>query len=176
MTYQGISPRRAAVMVTGAMLVLVAGACGENVVTDSSNRGSGSHTNDTSVENAFIVPKFAPGSCAIQVGDTAELSFTATNNRPAEAEQLTGISTEAADAVRISAMLPVQIPPKSFIAAGQPIEHPGGEAGPDQPFTVTLLGLKESARPATSADVTFHFEKSGALTMLVPIEACPTQK
>jgi copper(I)-binding protein len=142
----------------------------------SSNRGSGSHTAETTVENAFIVPNFVPGSCAIQVGDAARLRFTATNNRSTESERLSGITTAAAESVRITPSAPVVIPPRSSVAAGQPIEHPGGQAAPDEPFTVTVQGLTESARPGTSVDVTFRFEKYGDLEMRVPIEACPTQK
>lgn len=177
MRHEGISPGCARAVASGAaLLMFVVGGCGGNPVLDSSSRGASSQTGETSVENAFIVPRFAPGSCAIQVGNSADLRFTATNNRPGEPERLTGITTGAADAVRMSAMLPVQIPAKSSIAAGQPIEHPGDAMGPDKPFTVSLWGLRESARPATSVEVTFRFEKFGDLTMRVPIEACPTQK
>jgi hypothetical protein len=170
------SQRGAAATLGAVMLALLVGGCGEDAVLDSSNRGSGSHTEATSVENAFIVPKFVPGSCAIQVGDSADLRFTATNNRTTEAEQLSGISTAAAETVRISPAPPVKIPPKSSVAVGQPIQHPGDEAGADEPFTVVMEGLKETARPATSVDVTFQFEKAGAIEVRVPIEACPTQK
>jgi hypothetical protein len=142
----------------------------------SSNRGSGSHTAETTVENAFIVPNFVPGSCAIQVGDAARLRFTATNNRSTESERLSGITTSGAETVRILPSAPIVIPPRSSVAAGQPVEHPGDEAGPDEPFTVAVEGLKESARPGTSIDVTFRFEQFGDLEMRVPIEACPTQK
>jgi hypothetical protein len=71
----------------------------------------------TSVENAYIVPRSQPGLCAIQVGDAGELRFTVTNNRPAEPEKLLGISTEAADAIRISPQAQLEIPPKTSIAA-----------------------------------------------------------
>lgn len=154
--------------------VLVAG-CGGDPEMGSSNRGAGTHTEETSVENAFIVPRFVPGSCAIQVGDTAALKFTVTNNRAAEAERLLGIQSPAAETIRLAPDATLQIPPKTSIAAGQPVEDVGGGA-PDRPFTATMEGLRESAKPATSVDMTFRFEQQGDLTMKVPVEACPTQK
>ena len=161
----------------GLVIAAVVGGCADNnSVSDSSNRGAGSHTGETSVENAYIVPRFKPGSCAIQVGDAAVLTFTATNNRVTEPERLLAIESADADAIRISPGATLEIPPKSSIAAGQPIEHVGDTAGPDQPFAVMVVGLDESARPGTSVDVTLRFEKHGDLTMRVPIEACPTQR
>jgi hypothetical protein len=159
----------------GVLMVALVAGCGNNPVISSSNRGADSPTEETTVENAFIVPRFVPGSCAIQVGDQAALNFTATNNRAAQPERLLGIESPAADAIRISPTATLQIPPKTSIAAGQPIEDTDHPAAADQPFTVSIDGLDASARPGTSVDVTFHFEKHGDLAMKVPIEACPTQ-
>lgn len=159
----------------GTAVLVLAGGCGEDVTIDSSNRGAGSHTQETTVDNAFIVPDFVPGSCEIQIGGDAHLRFTATNNRSTDSESLSGITTEAAQTVRILAGAPVVIPPRSSVAAGQPIEHPGEQTGPDEPFTVAVQGLTESVRPGMSVDVSFRFAKYGDLTLRVPIEACPTQ-
>lgn len=148
--------------------LLVAG-CGSYTTGESTNRGSGSETTETTVENAFVVPRYLPGSCAIQVGSTAELRFTITNNRPAETERLEGISTPAAETVRITPNPPIEVAAGTSMAAGQPV-------APGRPFTVTLEGTKDSVQPAHNVDVTFRFEKSGELTMLVPVEACPTQQ
>lgn len=161
--------------VTAGLIAAFAVGCGGNPEIASSNRGAGSDTSATTVENAFIVPRYIPGSCAIQVGDAAVLTFTATNNRGTEAEQLLGIESPAADTIRISPPPPLEIAPRTSIAAAQPIEdvsRPGG----DRPFTVTIETLKESATPGKSVDVTFRFEQHGDLTLKVPIEACPTQK
>jgi hypothetical protein len=163
-------------MALAALLATMAAtACGNNVDPESSNRGSDTDTALTTVTNAYIVPAFAPGSCAIQIGGTAQLHFTATNNRPAETERLLDITTDAANMVRISPA-PIRIGPKSSIAAGQPIEHPDDRAAPDTPFTVTVQGLKNTVKPGISVNVAFNFEKSGTLALRVPIEACPTQK
>ncbi|WP_240630789.1 hypothetical protein [Mycolicibacterium sp. GF69] len=154
--------------------MLVAG-CGGDTEIGSSNRGANSHTEETSVENAFIVPRFIPGSCAIQVGDAAALTFTVANNRAAEPERLLGVASPAADAIRLSPDATLQIPPKTSIAAGQPVEEVGDGAR-DEPFTARIEGLRESATPGKSVDVTFRFEKQGDIAMKVPIEACPTQQ
>ncbi|OBI79421.1 hypothetical protein [Mycobacterium sp. E740] len=154
--------------------VLVAG-CGGDPDISSSNRGAGTQTEETSVENAFIVPRFVPGSCAIQVGDAAALKFTVTNNRSAEPERLLGIDSPAATSIRPAPEATLRIPPRTSIAAGQPVENVG-DGVPDRPFTVSIEGLRESAKPGTSVDMTFHFEKQGDVEMKVPVEACPTQK
>ncbi|MGH3675699.1 MAG: hypothetical protein ACRDU5_08180 [Mycobacterium sp.] len=154
--------------------VLTAGCGGDKPVLDSSNRGSESRTADTTVQNAFIVPRFTSGSCAIQVGDAA-LTFTATNNRPTEPERLLAIASDAARAIGIFPGATLQIPPKSSIAAGRPLEHVGGSAGPGQPIAVRVEGLDKSARPGTSVAVTFRFDKYGDVTIPVPIEACPAR-
>ncbi|WP_253867767.1 hypothetical protein [Mycobacterium sp. GA-1285] len=151
------------------LAVLVLAGCGSDTTGESSNRGSGSETTETTVENAFVVPRYLPGSCAIQVGSSAELRFTVTNNRPVETERLEGISTPAADSVRIAPDPPIEVAAGTSIAAGQPVAQ-------GRPFTVTLEGTKDSVQPAHSVDVTFRFEKSGDITMLVPVEACPTQE
>jgi copper(I)-binding protein len=161
------------ICIASAAAALVAG-CGSDPLIHSSNRGAGSHTGQTSVENAFIVPRFVPGSCAIQVGDAAALAFTVTNNRVTEAERLLAIESPAAEAIHIIFHRDVGDPAGTSIAAGQSIEHIGDDAD-DRPFTVRVAGLRESARPGTSVDMTFRFEKHGDLTMRVAVEACPTQ-
>lgn len=161
---------------TGLVVGVLAAGCGGDAEIGSSNRGAGSHTEDTTVENAFIIPRFVPGSCAIQVGDAGALTFTVTNNRVTESEQLLGIESPAAEAFRITPSATLEIPPETSIAAGQPVEDLAPADGTDEPFTVAVEGLRESARPGTSVDVTFRFENRGDLAMKVPIEACPTQK
>ncbi|OBG22916.1 hypothetical protein A5765_19335 [Mycolicibacterium celeriflavum] len=168
-----VSRRRAAA--AGLVTTVLVAGCGGDPNMDSSNRGAGSETETTSVENAFIVPRFIPGSCAIQIGDAAALTFTVTNNRITEQERLLGIDTPAAEAIRLSPDATLQIPPETTIAAGQPIEDVG-DGAVDRPFTASVEGLRETAKPGKSVDMTFHFEKQGDLAMKVPIEACPTQK
>jgi len=154
-----------------ALAVGVAG-CGEDPVLDSSNRGSGSHTETTTVENAYIVPAYVPGRCVIQFNAGGEMRFTVTNNRPAEAERLLGLSTSAADQARI--IDSVDIPPKSTVSFGQPNAElrEADDRGP----AVRLDQMDPELRPATTADVTFRFERAGDLTMPVPVEACPVQE
>lgn len=167
--------KRCALVSTAFVCSVLLAGCGGDPAIGSSNRGAGSHTEQTSVENAFIVPRFVPGSCAIQVGDAAALTFTVTNDRITEPERLLGIESPAAEAIRLSPDATLQIPPESSIAAGQPIEDVG-DGATDRPFTVSIEGLRESARPGTSVDMTFRFENQGEIALNVPIEACPTQR
>lgn len=152
---------------TAALMMLMGGCSNDAPTADSSNRGSGTDTVDTSVENAYIVPAYVPGSCAMQVDAGGVMRFTVTNNRPADTERLLGLSVSAAEHASIPA--PADIPPKSTVGFGEP--NVGDARNP----AVRLERLDPDLRPAMSADVTFHFERSGDLTMPVPVEACPVQ-
>lgn len=143
--------------------------CGSYTTGESTNRGSGSQTSETTVENAFVVPRYLPGSCEIQVGDTADLRFTITNNRPLEAERLEAITTPAAENIRIDPSPPIKVAAGTALATGQLVE-------PGRPLSVTLEGITQTVRPAYNVDVTFRFQQFGELTMPVPVEACPTQQ
>lgn len=144
----------------GIMLAALTAGCAER--SDDfkpNNRGEDTETLQTSVDNAYIVPEHAPDNCAIQVGDNAELRFTATNSRPAGSERLLSITTDAADAVRMPSGDGVEIAPKS-----------------SQEITAAVDGLHDDIRPAMSVDVTFKFDQFGDISMRVPIEACPAQQ
>lgn len=155
-----------------ATLMTVLVGCSEESVPRSSNRGSGSATDDTSVENAFIVPSYEPGNCAMQVDAGGAMRFTVTNNSPTENERLLGLSTDAAAPARVTA--DAAIPPESTVSFGEPnAELNAGDA--NRP-PVELDRLAPDLVPATSTDVTFHFERAGDVTLPVPVEACPLQK
>lgn len=160
-----------ALALSATMMVSTVG-CSEDPVLDSSSRGSGSHTDDTSVENAYIVPTYVPGRCALQLDAGGAMRFTITNNRPVETERLLGISTSAAEQAR--AIGSVAIPPQSTVSFGEPNAEPGARDASGPP--VLLERLDPDLVPATSADVTFHFERAGDLTFPVPVEACPIQQ
>ncbi|WP_246228748.1 copper chaperone PCu(A)C [Mycolicibacterium psychrotolerans] len=137
----------------------------------SPNRGTGSTTQETTVENVYIVPAFLPGRCAIQLDAGAAMRFTVTNNRGADPEKLLGVSTDAAQATRLPAT--TEIPPKATVAYGQP--HPGDPGGSLRMGPARLDGLDPDLRPATTADVIFHFDRAGDITLPVAVEACPVQ-
>lgn len=165
-----ISQTRRCAAVAGVLTAVFALAgCGDNPDDDpSSNRGSGSDTEAVTVENAFIVPRFVPGACEIQVGDTAELRFTVTNNLSTGTEHLLGVSTPGAESVRLEPAPPLEIPAGASVAAGQP-------ATPGETITATMIGVNDTLRPAQVTDVVFRFEEFGELSMPVGVEACPAQ-
>jgi copper(I)-binding protein len=175
------SPTPSALRHTVAITIvaLLAAACQNDNPQLSPNRGVDSHTEMTSVLNAYIVPQFVPGHCAIQVGKDGELSFTITNNRTTDPERLLNITTAAADAVHISGNSQPTIEPRSSIAAGQPHTKANKQADLPQRMPpslhVTLNGLRDSVKPGTVTDVTFQFEKAGSITVPVPVDACPSQ-
>jgi hypothetical protein len=163
--------RPSCVAAAAFVLALTVAGCHDARI-GSSNRGSGSHTVLTSVENAYLVPQHIAGNCAIQVGDVARLHFTATNSRATETERLLSITTAVADAVRMTPETGLEIPPGSSIAAGQPVKRSGSDPAS---FEVTVQGMRQSLSPGMSADVTFRFEKAGAIEVRTPVEACPVQ-
>ncbi|MGW0158529.1 hypothetical protein ACWDUN_04325 [Mycobacterium sp. NPDC003323] len=163
--------RGAGPAVTGAALMMLVTGCGEDQGSGSSNRGSGSLTEETTVENAYIVPAYVAGRCAIQLDAGAEMRFTITNNRSTASERLLGLSTGSAEIVEIPT--PVEIPAASTVSFGEPNAAAG--AGDASRPAVRLQRLDPQLRPAMSTEVTFDFERSGELTMRVPVEACPVQ-
>lgn len=158
--------------VAGLALSSLIMGCQNDAELGSSNRGVSSQTSDTSVENAYLVPTFVPGACAIQYGDTAHIRFTATNNRDIEEEQLLSITTDAADSVRVIPTNRFVIPPNSSITTGYPTSPTDGG---DTPLKVMVDGLAGSVRPGVSVDVTFDFELAGPIEVRTPVEACPAQ-
>ena len=145
-----MTPTPAALIATVAVATMTTAACSHDVDRESSNRGAGTETTLTTVDNAFIVPHFIPGSCAIQVGD-------------------------AADAVRVTPSA-IAIPPKSTIAAGQPADRLDEPTASGAHVDAVVDGLTPRATPGTSITMTFDFAKAGKVALRVPIEACPTQK
>ncbi|ADT99764.1 hypothetical protein [Mycolicibacterium gilvum] len=171
MPSEKLSKSGSALAVSVALLTSTVG-CADDPLPESSNRGSGSDTVDTSVENAYIVPTYVPGRCAIQLNAGGALRFTLTNNRPAETERLLGISTSAAEQARV--IRDVVIPPKSTVSFGEPNAEPGVDDASAP--AVVLDRLDPDLVPATSTDVTFRFERAGEVTLPVPVEACPVQQ
>lgn len=153
-----------------AAVALLASGCGEDPVLDSSNRGSGSHTTDTSVENAAIVPSFLDGRCAIQLNTGGELQLSITNSRPEATERLLGVSTDATTLGHV--MTAIDVPPHSTVGIGQPSAQPDG---PSSVSGIHLATLDSDLRPAMTADVIFHFLLAGDVTVPVPVEACPVR-
>lgn len=164
--------RAPAVIAAAALSLLATGCNDDDSALRSSNRGSGSLGETTTVENAYIVPAFVAGRCAIQLNAGAALRFTATNNRDADSERLLGLSTSAAERAHLAG--PAEIAPKSTVGFGQPSTGQT-DAQKTEP-AARLNGLDPGLRPAMTADVTFQFERAGDITMPVPVEACPTQQ
>ncbi|BBX18749.1 hypothetical protein [Mycolicibacterium duvalii] len=156
-------------LVGAALLAVTATGCGDEVIGSSTNRGSGSETEETTVENAFIVPTFMPGYCAIQVGSGAQMRFTVTNNSSDSVDRLTEISTSAANIVDIGSG--VEIPRRSTVAFGQPSAE-AVDTGTERP-AVQMSELSPDLKPAMTTDVTFRFDRAGEITVPVPVEACP---
>lgn len=137
----------------------------------STNRGSGSLTEGTTVENAFIVPTYLPGRCAIQLDAGAKMRFTVTNGSSTETERLLGVTTNVAESADIGSR--VEIPTQSTVGFGEP-STPSVDAGGSVP-AVQLGELDRNLKAGMTANVTFQFDRAGDIVMPVPVEACPRQ-
>jgi copper(I)-binding protein len=153
-----------------ALMVILAVGCGSDVEATSSNRGASDDNQATSIDNAYIVPAFVPGSCALQQGDIAQLRFTITNNRPVKEERLLSVTTDAAARITVPDAVTLDIGPGGSLTAGE------FDAASDGSSAVRLVGLRPAVKPAGSVPVTFRFKEFGNITLRVPVEACPLQK
>jgi len=99
------------------------------------------------------------------------MRFTVTNTDPVKSEKLLSLSTAAAKTAQITA--PIEIPPQSTISYGEPNVQAAGSNPRLAP--VRLADLAADLRPGTTTQVTFRFQRSGDITMPVPVEACPRQ-
>lgn len=135
----------------------------------STNRGSGSLTEGTTVENAFIVPVFLPDRCAIQLNAGAKMLFTVTNASSTETERLVGVNTNVAASADIDTS--IEVPPQSTVGFGEPTAPSVGKRVPP----VQLGELDPNLKAGMTANVTFQFDRAGDIVMPVPVEACPRQ-
>lgn len=165
------APSRRSVATSTVALVLALSAAGcwsERGL--STNRGSGSLTEGTTVENAFIVPVFLADRCAIQLDAGAKMLFTVTNASPSDTERLVGVTTNVAANADIDTS--VEIPPQSTVGFGEPAAPSVGKRVPP----VQLGELDPNLKAGMTANVTFQFDRTGDIVMPVPVEACPRQK
>lgn len=172
-TRRRVMCRRAGVAASAILLLPALAGCHVKSDKESSNPATSSQAtqaipeeNETTVKDAYIVPKFLPGTCTIQVGETADLRFLVTNNRHNQAERLLEVTTPAAESVLIAPGPSMDIPAGRGVAVGEP-------TSPDQPFTVTLQRVNETAKPGESVYVMFRFEDAGNVGLQVRVDGCP---
>jgi copper(I)-binding protein len=153
------------------LLAAVTVGCGTDADPPSSNRGSTSDTSATTVDNAYIVPTFVPGSCAPQTGSDARLRFTVTNNRPGRTERLLSVRSDVTNRIDLPPSVTSEIPARGSLAVGQPTAGTGSVTIP----ALTLTAPKHDFQPGTSTSFTFSFSEFGEITLQVPVEACPNR-
>ncbi|WP_369023897.1 hypothetical protein [Nocardia cyriacigeorgica] len=65
--------------------------------------------------------------------------------------------------------------PETMLTAGRPVEQMRPPSAPDEPIRVMPMDPAESVRPGKHVEMTFTFDRSGAVTVVAPIDSCPTQ-
>lgn len=124
---------------------------------------------------------------SIEPGGNAVLAFTAINNSLDTPDKLTGITTEFAGTVVIAGEAGGRvIAPATSLSAGAPADAAdpdhAAEAeaekqtdenadAPSDLVLVVMQDLEEGVRPGLTVPVTFTFEKAGAVTVAVPVDA-----
>ncbi|MFE3543341.1 hypothetical protein ACFXK0_10235 [Nocardia sp. NPDC059177] len=162
-------------MMLAVPVIAIAGCDDRGSVGSSHARGSIGQVGAVTVQNAYLVPTTQPGGCVIQVDAPAELSFTVTNNAR-EPDRLIGIDGPPASSVELRATPEeLVIPAGGGLAAGQAIEEPA-RPGSEEPVTVRVSGLRDWVSPGRHVDMSFRFERAGALQLAVPVDSCPTQQ
>jgi periplasmic copper chaperone A len=163
-----------AALAVGAITVL--GGCSAGQVNTNANtvpavNGAGGRVGQMSVLDAAIAHppglsvNNAQGSGGgYKAGDSAGLQFTIVNGG-VQSEKLVSISTPAAQKVTLKGAL--NIPGGTSVAAGESSISASKKAG----LTATLEGLTTAVVPGPTVEVTFTFDRSGALTIALPVAA-----
>ncbi|KAA0016571.1 hypothetical protein [Antrihabitans cavernicola] len=163
-----------------AVATIALSGCSAGQISQTANHvaainGSSVDVGDISLRNVYLIPATAAGTCIEQQNGSARLSFTAVNNSSFRPDRLIGIESDAATSVDINApAAALTLQPKTALAAGQPIEQVKGATAPDAPIEVVVNNPNEFTRPGLTVPLTFRFEKAGAATVEVPLDACPT--
>ncbi|BBY84736.1 hypothetical protein [Mycolicibacterium tokaiense] len=159
--------RDATSVACGVGLAAVISGCGTDADVESSNRGSGSDTAQTSVLNAYIVPAHLAAQCALQVDAGGVLVFTVTNTREDSADRLEAVAVADGDAQSLAT--PIEIPAAGSVGFGEPVDGAIARA------PLTLETIDPQLEAGMSTDVTFRFTEAGDIAVRTPVEACPTQ-
>ncbi|MGZ4556499.1 MAG: hypothetical protein ACXVXZ_12280 [Mycobacteriaceae bacterium] len=165
-----ISKRNSARAALGAALavsaITVLGGCSAGQVNTNANtvsavNGAGGQVGQMSVLDAAIAQGSGGG---YKPGDSAGLQFTIVNGG-VQSEKLVSISTPAAQKVTVKGAL--NIPGGTSVAAGES----SASASKKADLTATLEGLTTALVPGPTVEVTFTFDRSGALTIALPVAA-----
>ncbi|KAA0016339.1 copper chaperone PCu(A)C [Antrihabitans cavernicola] len=170
----------ATIVPLAALAALAISGCSAGRISQTAQQvaavnGRSADIGDISLRNIYLTPSTATGPCVAQHGGPIRVAFTAVNNSSTTPDRLIGIASDAANSVAVDApAAALVIAPKTTLAAGQPIEQVTGASAPDTPIDVVLNHPNKYARPGLTVPLTFTFEKAGATTVDVALDACPT--
>ncbi|OZC47047.1 hypothetical protein CH294_13470 [Rhodococcus sp. 14-2483-1-1] len=167
-----------------ATLALLAGgalaltACGAGQISQTATQVAAVNGNSADVgaiqlRNVHVV---YPDSqeYSIEPGGTVELGFTAINSNPAEADELTGISSPEAQITIVDEAESGsnEIAPLTALGAGSPADvQLDDPLLPIQLIKVEMADISENVRPGLTLPVTFEFANAGEVVVNVPVDA-----
>ncbi|CCQ14821.1 putative uncharacterized protein [Rhodococcus sp. AW25M09] len=169
---------------TATALALLAGgafaltACGAGQISQTATQvaavnGSSADVGDIQLRNVHVV---YPNSqeYSIEPGGTVELGFTAINSSPADADELTDISSPEAQVTIVDEAESgsTEIAPLTALGAGSPADTQLDDPLlPIQLIKVEMADISENVRPGLTLPVTFEFAKAGEVVVNVPVDA-----
>ena len=167
-----------------ATLALLAGgalaltACGAGQISQTATQVAAVNGNSADVgaiqlRNVHVV---YPDSqeYSIEPGGTVELGFTAINSNPADADELTGISSPEAQITIVDEAESGsnEIAPLTALGAGSPADvQLDDPLLPIQLIKVEMADISENVRPGLTLPVTFEFANAGEVVVNVPVDA-----
>lgn len=119
---------------------------------------------------AYPLGEYPDGSWA--VGDDAPVELVVANTSTTDADRLVSVSTPVTGEVTLTG--PTEIPAGGTVQAvdGQSDELGGGADAPDTgELRITLTDLTTEVAPGPTYEMTFTFERAGAITLQVPLGA-----
>lgn len=167
-----------------ATLALIAGgafalaACGSGQISQTATQvaavnGNSADLGDIQLRNVHVL---YPDSeeYSIAPGGTVELGFTAINSSPAVVDELTGISSPAAQITIVdrAEVGSTEIAPLTALGAGSRADTELDDPLlPLQLIKVEMADISEDVRPGLTLPVTFQFAEAGEVVLEVPVDA-----
>lgn len=159
-----------AVITAGSVALLV--GCGAGQVNTIGNEvsavnGATGHLRQLDILNAAIA--YPSGDAhAYQPGQSAPLVFTI-SNIGVQSDKLVSISSSAAQKVTLKGA-------QDLPGGTKLVARTSGSADEPATLTATMEGLTTTIQPGPTVDVTFTFDRAGAVTLPLPVGAPPTAR
>jgi periplasmic copper chaperone A len=156
-------------VLTGASVLAGCGAGAISQTADQASAVNGAHAHVGTIDLRDASIAFAgPGNtdAVYQVGQSAELTLTLVNSG-ATADRLVKVSSPVAESGEIQG--DAVIGGDRAVQVGNTNSSSGADALADRTISIKLVGLKQAIQPGLKTPVEFTFERSGTVTIELPV-------